>query len=78
MRYVYLLLILVTTLLVVMFKVQNIESVTVSLLTYSVSLPLSVLIIGVYFLGMMTGSMLVSLLRTWYVGAKAALPAKDE
>ncbi|MDP1565559.1 MAG: LapA family protein [Polaromonas sp.] len=75
MRYVYLVLILAITLLVVMFKVQNIDSVTVNFLTISLTLPLSLLIIAVYFLGMVTGSMLISLIRTWYLGAKAALPS---
>lgn len=78
MRYIYLALILGITLLVVMFKVQNIESVTVNLLAISLKLPLSLLIFGVYFLGMVTGSMLISLIRSWYVGAKAALPGKQK
>jgi putative membrane protein len=76
MRYVYLALILIITLLVAVFKIQNIESVTVSLLTISITLPLSILIFGVYFLGMVTGSILISLVRTWYVSAKAALPTE--
>ena len=76
MRYLYLVLIVAITLLVVMFKVQNIESVTVNFLTISLTLPLSLLIFGVYFLGMVTGSMLLSLIRTWYAGAKAALPVR--
>jgi len=75
MRYVYLALVLGITLLVVMFKVQNIESVTVSFLNISLTLPLSLLIIAVYFLGMVTGTMTVSVVRTWYKRAKAALPA---
>lgn len=77
MRYVYLALILAITLLVVIFSVQNIGSVTMNLLTTSLTLPLSLLIFGVYFLGMVTGSMLLSLIRSWYRGAKAALPAKQ-
>lgn len=77
MRYVYLLLILAITLLVVMFKVQNIESATVNFLIISLTLPLSLLIFGVYFLGMVTGSMLLSRIRTWYAGAEAALRVKN-
>ena len=76
MRYVYLALILAITLLVVMFKVQNIDTVTVNFLTASLSLPLSVLLFGVYFLGMVTGSALLALVRSWYTAAKEAIPTR--
>jgi lipopolysaccharide assembly protein A len=76
MRYLYLALILGVTLVVVTFKVQNIESVTVNFATASLTLPLSVLIFGVYFLGMVTGSALLALVRTWYQGAKEAMPSR--
>lgn len=65
MRYLYLALIIVITLAVVAFTVQNIHSATVSFLTLSVTLPLSLLILGVYLLGMLTGSMVVSAVRSW-------------
>jgi uncharacterized integral membrane protein len=76
MRYVYLVLILGVTYVVVMFTVQNIGSVTVTFLTISLTLPLSLLIVAVYFLGMVTGGMVLALIRAWYEGAKAALPVK--
>jgi lipopolysaccharide assembly protein A len=77
MRYIYILLIILITLAVVTFKVQNIESVTVSFLSSTVKMPLSVLILGVYFLGLLTGGMVVSAVRSWIRGATRPLPSKD-
>ncbi|MGL5127351.1 MAG: hypothetical protein ACRC7D_04110 [Aeromonas popoffii] len=62
MRYVYAVLIIVITTTVLLFKIQNISLVTVSLLNMSLTLPASLLIVGVYVLGMLTGSVLWSLL----------------
>ena len=71
MRYVYIALIVAFTALVLLFKVQNLETVTVSLFSASVSLPVSVLIVGVYLLGMFTGGFVLALLRSWVGGARA-------
>ncbi|WP_339012518.1 hypothetical protein [Aeromonas popoffii] len=65
MRYVYAALIIAITTTVLLFKIQNISLVTVSLLNMSLTLPASLLIVGVYVLGMLTGSVLWSLLRGW-------------
>lgn len=56
-------LVLVFTLVIAIFTVQNIQTVTVGFLTSSVTLPLALLVIGVYLLGMLTGGSLLSLLR---------------
>jgi len=71
MRYVYILLIALLTAAVLLFKFQNLETVTVSLLTVSVTLPVSLLVIGVYVLGMFTGGFLVALVRSWIRGARS-------
>lgn len=71
MRYVYTALIVLFTALVIVFKLQNLQSVTVVLLSMSVTLPLSLLIIAVYFLGMVTGGSLTALLRSWLRGARS-------
>lgn len=71
MRYVNIALIVLITLFVLTFKVQNIESVTVSFLTASLTLPVSLLIMGVYFLGMVTGGMVMSSMRSLIARAKA-------
>lgn len=73
MRFVYLGLIVLITLAVVMFKVQNVDAVTVSFLSSSLSLRISTLILGVYVLGMLTGSMVLSLIRTSVRGATRPL-----
>lgn len=70
MRYVYIGLIVVFTAIVLLFKIQNVETVTVTLFSTSITLPVSVLVVGVYVLGMLSGSFLVSVLRSWIRGAR--------
>jgi len=70
-RYVYIALIVAFTALVLLFKVQNFESATVSLFSLSVTLPVALLVIGVYVLGMVTGGALFALVRSWIAGARA-------
>jgi uncharacterized integral membrane protein len=69
MRYVYMALIAALTAIVILFKFQNLESVTVSLFAASVTLPISVLVLLIYFLGMFTGGFLLALVRSWVHGA---------
>ena len=63
MKYVYVALIVVIAGIVLLFKVQNLTSVTVSLLGASITLPVSILVLLVYVLGMLTGGMVLALLR---------------
>jgi uncharacterized integral membrane protein len=65
MRLVYVGLIVLVTAMVVLFKFQNLSSVTISLFTLQLSMPASVLVLIVYVLGMVTGGATLSLLRTW-------------
>ncbi len=69
MRFIYIALIVAFTALVLLFKFQNLETVTVSLFSASVSLPVSVLVILIYVLGMCTGGFVLGLLRSWIHGA---------
>ncbi|MBP7013529.1 MAG: DUF1049 domain-containing protein [Steroidobacteraceae bacterium] len=69
MRFVYMALIVLFTGLVILFKVQNLEAVTITLFSASVTLPVSVLVLLIYVLGMLTGGFLLMLLRTWVHGA---------
>ena len=71
MRFVYIALIVLFTAIVLLFKFQNLTNVTVSLFSASVTLPVSVLVIGIYVLGMVTGGFVVKLLRSWVSGARA-------
>ena len=73
MRFVYIALVVLVTAAVLTFKFQNLSSVTVSFLSMNVTLPVSLMVIGVYVLGMVTGGALVSLVRGWISGA---LPQK--
>lgn len=65
MRYVYIGLVVVATAIVLLFKVQNLTAVTVTLLGMSATMPVFLLVIGIYLLGMLTGSSLLALLRGW-------------
>jgi len=70
MRFVYIALIVVLTAIVLLFKFQNLQSATVSLFSASITLPMSVLVVGIYVLGMVTGGSLLALLRSWIAGAR--------
>jgi|DewCreStandDraft_4_1066084.scaffolds.fasta_scaffold137644_2 uncharacterized integral membrane protein len=70
MRYLYIALIVVLTALVLVFTVQNLGTVSVAFLTASVTLPLSILVILVYLLGMVTGGALFSVVRGWIQRAR--------
>ena len=69
MRYVFMALIAILAAIIILFKVQNLEAVTVSLFAVSVTLPVSVLVLLIYVLGMLTGGFLLALLRSWVHGA---------
>jgi uncharacterized integral membrane protein len=69
MRYVYLALIVAVTAAVLIFTFQNLASVTVVFMATRVTLPLTLLVLVVYVLGMLTGGALWSLLRASYRGA---------
>jgi uncharacterized integral membrane protein len=69
MRYVYMALIVILAAIIILFKVQNLEAVTVSLFAASVTLPVSVLVLLIYLLGMLTGGFLLALVRSWVHGA---------
>ena len=71
MRYLYIALIVLLTAVVLAFMAQNLGSVTVSFFAVRITLPLALLVILVYFLGMVTGGALLSLLRSWIAHARA-------
>jgi uncharacterized integral membrane protein len=69
MRYVYLVLVVLGTLAVLLFMVQNLASVTVSFMSTRVTMPIWLVVVAVYLLGMITGGALWSLLRASVRGA---------
>jgi uncharacterized integral membrane protein len=72
MRYLYIAFIVLVTAAVLLFKVQNFQTATVTLFSASLTLPVSVLVIGVYVLGMLSGGALVRLLKKAAEGARAS------
>jgi len=70
MRNLYIALIATLSALVLLFMVQNLQPATVTLFTASITLPVSLLVILIYVLGMLTGGFLLALIRTGYLGAK--------
>jgi len=70
MRYLYITLTVVVTALVLVFMLQNIGLVTVSFFSMSTSLPLSILAILIYVLGMLTGGSVLMLVRSLIKGVR--------
>ncbi len=63
MKYVKITLGVVLAIAVIVFAVQNIATVDVSFLTWSMTVPKVVLILGTYLLGMVSGWGLVEILK---------------
>lgn len=70
MRWIYMAAIVLFTVAVLIFALQNLEAVTVSFLSFRVKAPLAVLAIIIYVLGAATGGGLLALLRRSYRGSK--------
>ncbi|MEN9544144.1 MAG: hypothetical protein RLZZ598_977 [Pseudomonadota bacterium] len=66
MRYVHIGLIVLLTSIVLMFKFQNLQSVTVQFFAFSMTVPVTLLILLVYVLGMFTGGALWGLIKQSY------------
>jgi len=71
MRYVYMVLIALIAGIVLLFKVQNLDTVTVTLLSMNFSMPVSILVLLIYVMGMFTGGFMLPLVRTLMRGARA-------
>jgi uncharacterized integral membrane protein len=69
MRFVYIVLIALFVAVLVLLKVQNLDTVTVSLFSLSATLRVSTFVLLLYLFGMLTGGALVGLLRSWVRGA---------
>jgi lipopolysaccharide assembly protein A len=71
MRYVYMAVIVVLAAIVVLFKVQNFDTATVTLFSMSFTMPVSILVLAVYAMGVLTGGSFLALIRHVVRGAKA-------
>jgi uncharacterized integral membrane protein len=72
MRWIYLAIIVVFVAAMIIFAVQNLETVTITFFKINVSLPLALLTIIVYLLGAVTGGSLFAFLRRSYQGSRRA------
>jgi uncharacterized integral membrane protein len=70
MRWIHLAVIALFALATLIFAVQNLEVVTMSLFHFEVRAPLALVTIVVYVLGALTGGSLFALLRRSYRGAR--------
>jgi uncharacterized integral membrane protein len=73
MRWVYLAVIILFALAVIIFAVQNLDTVTVTFLSFNAGIRLAVLVAIVYVLGAATGGSLYGLLRKSYQGATRSM-----
>ncbi|MEW6644810.1 MAG: hypothetical protein AB1586_30200 [Pseudomonadota bacterium] len=70
MRWVHLCIIAIFALVTIVFALQNLTMVTMSLLGFSARLPLALLVIVIYLLGTATGGSVLALLRRSYTGSR--------
>ena len=70
MRWVNLTIVVLFAGAILIFALQNLDTVTVSFLGASISARVAILVIVAYVLGAMTGGSLFALLRRFYHGAR--------
>ena len=70
MRYAYIALVAVLAALMVLFMVQNLQSVTVALFAINLAMPVWVLVLIIYTLGAFTGGAVYAFLRASVQGAR--------
>ena len=63
MRILYLALIVLLAGVTILFALQNLQTITVSFLNWSVTLPIALVVMGAYALGMVTGGSVLAFLR---------------
>lgn len=71
MRWLYLAIVVVFIAALIIFVVQNAQSVSVAFLSLGLTLPLAVLVFIAYVLGALTGGSLYALLRRSVAGSRA-------
>jgi putative membrane protein len=69
MRWINLMIIALFAAGTIIFAFQNIETITVSFLSFSITVPVAVLVVIVYVLGALTGGSLFALLHRSYRGS---------
>jgi uncharacterized integral membrane protein len=69
MRWIYLVLLLATVAVIVVFIAQNHQEQTVAFFNRSITAPLSLIFVVVYFLGMWSGGTVIGFVRRAFRGA---------
>lgn len=64
MRIVKKIFLILFVILIVIFSIQNSQSITIAFFNWSVKLPVSIIIILIYILGMTTGEIISSVIRS--------------
>jgi len=75
MRWFHMTVVAVLAIALLIFALQNLQSVTVAFLGFSITMPLAILFIVIYLLGMATGGSIWSLARWAWQGARPTPPA---
>lgn len=70
MRWIHLAVVVLFAGITLVFAVQNFQFVTIAFLGFSLSLPMALMAVAIYLLGMATGGSLWSLLRRSFEGAR--------
>jgi lipopolysaccharide assembly protein A len=63
-------LIVLAVFILLVFKIQNLSVEMVSILGSDFTMPVSILVLAVYFLGAFTGGAVFGLVRSWLQGAR--------
>jgi uncharacterized integral membrane protein len=70
MRWLHFIVVVLFALATAIFALQNLQTVTLAFLGFSVGAPLALLVVIVYVLGMVTGGSLFALLRRSIAGSR--------
>jgi lipopolysaccharide assembly protein A len=70
MRWFHIIVVVLFVLATAIFAFQNLQTVTLAFLGFSVGAPLALLVVIIYVLGMVTGGSLVALLRRSIAGSR--------
>jgi putative membrane protein len=72
MRWFHLIVVVLFALATAIFALQNLQTVTLAFLGFSVGAPLALLVVIIYVLGMVTGGSLFALIRRSIAGSRLA------
>ncbi len=77
MRWVYLTVIILFVVAIILFSIQNVQSVSLSFLGFSIRTPLAILTAVVYVLGAITGGSVFAALRKSIRATRASWPTAN-